>query len=336
MKIAIITFSQRGFSLGENLLNYFTANNITCSLTPCPDQGLAEWTKTHFDHEALIFIGSCGIAVRAIAPFIRSKTSDPAVVVIDEMATYVIALLSGHIGGANELAKNLANYLNAIPVITTATDLCGVFAFDVWAVKAGLRIANPQQIKTVAARMLAGATINIRTDFNIIGHLPAGTALNAAKGEVVITPFNIINRDALHLIPPIVTLGLGCKKNTPAAAIEETFKLILEQANCHPLAINQVGSLDIKAGEAGIIEFCFNYNLPYKTFSAAELQTVPGIFNRSEFVEHITGVDNVCERSALLGSGVGGKLLVEKLANKGVTMALAMAPYKVVFPKGDI
>lgn len=336
MRIAIIAFSQLGYTLGENLVNYFTANKMAATLTLCPEGGLEEWTRSHFDHEALIFIGSSGIAVRAIAPFLKSKTSDPAVIVIDEMATYAIPLLSGHIGGANELAKNLANYLKAIPVITTATDVRGVFAFDVWAVKAGLKIANPQGIKNIAARMLAGERIKIETSFNIRGPLPKGTILSACDGDVVISPFNLVNEKALHLVPPIIILGVGCKKDTPASAIEETFSLILKQANCHPLAINQVASIDIKAEEAGILKFCRHNNLPYQTYSAAELQAVPGTFSSSAFVKEITGVDNVCERSALLASGAEGKLLVKKLTNKGVTMALAIAPYNIVFPKGDI
>ncbi len=331
MNAAVIAFSEKGYTLGERLVSYFEQNGNTAELTRCAQGGLKEWTKASFNNDALIFIGSCGIAVRAIAPLLKGKTSDPAVVVIDELATYVISLLSGHIGGANELTVGIARFLGAMPVITTATDVNGVFAIDTWAVKHGLKIANPERIKWVSARLLAGETVSIQSSLPVSGDLPSGIALCAKGGDVLITHRTRGREDALRLVPPVVTLGIGSHKGITLEAIEHAFKLMLKKSSCHPLAIVRVCSIDMKAQEPGILEFCRAHGLPYQTFSARELMAVPGVYNSSAFVKQVTGVDNVCERSAVLGSGAGGRLLAGKNAGNGVTMALAISPYMISF-----
>ena len=331
MNAAVITFSEKGYGLGERLVSYFGQSGDTATLTRCKQGGLEEWTKEHFPDDALIFVGSCGIAVRAIAPFLKSKTSDPAAVVIDELAAFVLPLLSGHIGGANNLAVRLAHFLGAIPIITTATDIHGIFAIDTWAVKRGLKIANSECIKRVSAHLLAGEVIRINSIFPVTGQLPKGIALCENDCDVLITCCTRGREDALKLVPPIVTLGVGCRKDTAAEAIERAFELTLQKAGCHPLAVARVCSIDLKAREPGILEFCRRHALPYKTFSAQKLMAVPGIYDASSFVKQVTGADNVCERSAVLGSGEGGRLLTGKIAGNGVTMALAIAPYTVSF-----
>lgn len=333
---AVIAFSDKGYALGERIVSYFAQSGDTAELTRCARGALEEWTGAHFQHDSLIFIGACGIAVRAIAPFLKSKTSDPAVVVIDELARYAISLLSGHIGGANDLTIGLARFLGAVPVITTATDIHGVFSIDAWATAGGLKIANPERIKGVSARLLAGESIGIKSTFPVTGQLPTGIALcesDVTDGDVLITYSTRGSEHALRLIPPVVTLGIGCRKGVPAEAIERSYQLTLDNAGCHPLAVARVCSIDKKAQEPGILEFCRRRGLPYVTFCAQELQATPGVYTASEFVRQVTGVDNVCERSAVLGSGEGGRLLAPREAGNGVTMALAVSPYTVIFGK---
>lgn len=335
MNAAVIAFSERGYALGERLLSCFEQSGDTASLTRCKQGGLTQWTKEHFQLDALIFIGSCGIAVRAVAPFLTDKTSDPAVVVIDERAQHAVSLLSGHIGGANGLTVRLADFLGATPVITTATDVNGVFAVDAWAAGHGLKIANPEHIKRISARLLAGGTVKVESDFAAAGQPPKGVALCKKDGDVLVTYHAGGREDALKLVPPIVTLGVGCKKGVAAEAIERAFALILEKADCHPLAVARVCSIEQKAREPGILAFCRSHALPYRTFSAQELMAVPGEFAVSPFVKQVTGADNVCERSAVLGSGEGGRLLAGKEAADGVTMALAVSPYTICFDEED-
>lgn len=335
MKVGILAFSETGLALGERLAEYFAAKADDASITRCKDGGLAAWTELHFaSDEALIFIGSAGLAVRAIAPYLKSKTTDPAVVVADELKTYSISLLSGHLGGANGLAVEIARVLGAIPVVTTATDLHGVFAVDTWAKKQGLMIANPERIKWVSSRLLAGETIKLKSKFPVEGELPIGIELAEDSGDILVTYRARGNAEALRLVPPVVTLGVGCKKDTDAEIIENAFSLTLAKASCHPAAVKRVCSIDLKANEPGILEFCLRHALPYRTFSAEELAAVPGKFRGSAFVKSVTGVDNVCERSAVLGSGEGGRLLTQKDAGYGVTMALAIEPYVLRFGEG--
>ncbi len=335
MKVGILAFSETGLALGERLMEYFTAKADDASVTHCKNGGLAAWAELHFvSDEALVFIGSAGLAVRAIAPYLKSKTTDPAVVVVDELKTYSISLLSGHLGGANELAVEVARILDAIPVVTTATDLHGVFAVDTWAKKQGLAIMNPERIKWVSSRLLAGETIRLKSKFPVAGELPKGIELTEDSGDILVTYRTRGNAEALRLVPPVVTLGVGCKRDTDAETIENAFSLTLAKASCHPAAVKRVCSIDLKANEPGLLDFCLRHALPYRTFSAKELADVPGKFRGSAFVKSVTGVDNVCERSAVLGSGVGGKLLTQKDVGHGVTMALAVEPYVLRFNEG--
>lgn len=335
MKVGIISFSEKGFTLGNRLVSFFSERGDTAETTRCENGGLGEWTKAHFfSSDALIFIGSCGIAVRAIAPYVKSKTTDPAVVVMDELGTYAVSLLSGHLGGANELAADLARFSGAIPVITTASERNGVFAFDIWAKKQGLSITNPERIKWVSARLLAGETIRLWSQFPLTGNIPSGISVERKAYDVLVTYKTRGKSDALRFIPPVISLGIGCRKNTPFQLIEHAFEMTLAKANCHPQAVKRVCSIDLKANEPGIREFCTKHKLPFRTFSAQELQNVPGTFASSAFVKSVTGVDNVCERSAVLGSGDGGRLLSGKDAGSGITMALAIEPYTVAFDYG--
>jgi len=335
VRAAVIAFSERGYALGERVMSCFAQSGDRAELTRCKNGGLREWTREHFRHDALIFIGSCGIAVRAVAPLLGSKTSDPAVVVVDERAGFCIPLLSGHIGGANALAVRLARFLDAIPVVTTATDVNGLFAVDAWASKQGLKIANPERIKRVSARLLAEETVGIQSDFPVRGQPPKGIELREESGDVLITYGACGSGEALRLIPPVLTLGIGCKKGVSAEAVERLFELTLKKAGCHPLAVARVCSIGLKAQEPGILAFCSARALPFKTFSAQKLMAVRGTYTVSAFVRQVTGVDNICERSAVLGSGEGGRLLAGKLAANGVTMALAVSPFAICFDEEE-
>ncbi len=330
MKAAVIAFSKKGYAQGERVALYFAQNGSAAVLTRCKEGELLQWTKQHFGCDALIFIGSCGIAVRAVAPFLKSKTCDPAVIVVDELASHVVSLLSGHIGAANDLTVRLANFLGSQPVVTTATDLHKVFAVDAWAARQGLKFANPKAIGQVSSRLLAGETVKMQCDFPVAGQIPKGIVFCDEGGDILITHKNGREK-ALRLVVPAVTLGIGCKKGIPATMIEQVFAQTLRQAHCHALAVARVCSIDLKAQEPGILTFCKSRALPYKTFSAQQLEKVDGEFFASEFVKQKTGVDNVCERSAVLGSGRSGRLLTQKISENGVTMALAVSPYALSF-----
>lgn len=296
--IALISFTDRGQTLAERLANALDGQAVRCN----QGQSLDGWTQEHFQTgNALIFVGAAGIAVRAVVPYVKSKTTDPAVVVVDEAGRFAIPILSGHLGGANGLVRKIAALCGAVPVITTATDLSGAFAVDQWAKKQNCAILNPEGIKSVSGTLLAGGNVELCSPWPVAGEPPEGISL--------------------RLMPKIAVLGVGCKRGTPQAVLEAAFAAL----PIHPASFCKVCTIDLKQNEPGLLAFCRAHGLELETFSAAELQGAPGEFSPSEFVERVTGVDNVCERAAVLGSG--GRLLLKKRAGNGVTMAVAVKPF---------
>lgn len=277
--------------------------------------------------QVLLFVGSTGIAVRAIAPWVRDKKSDPAVLVMDEGGHFVISLLSGHIGGANELTRKLAGALGAQPVVTTATDGRGRFSVDDWAARMGLHISSMRGAKAVSAAILEGE-VPLLCDYPIATPLPSGL-VPGDGGKVGIyigwrkrTPFET----TLRLVPRVLNLGIGCRRGTSEEAIAAAVEGVLGDI---PLeAVAKVVSIDLKQNEPGLLAFCARRGLPVVFYSAETLNRVPGDFPASERVRAVTGVDNVCQRSAMVD---GVNCIIEKTALNGVTVAVAELSWEAVF-----
>ncbi|MDO4634176.1 MAG: cobalt-precorrin 5A hydrolase [Eubacteriales bacterium] len=358
MKLAMISFTQRGSRLNESLSRALSLQGCDCTafavakyaedcgLEPLTEP-LADWTRRMFtEMDALLFIGATGIAVRSIAPCVNDKLQDPAVVVMDEKGMFAISLLSGHVGGANELTAMLANLTGAIPVITTATDVNGRFAVDVFAKKNALSICEREIAKLISAKVLDEEKIGLFCEAEVIGEIPEelsvyercvpGSTGNAAEEIstgicVSVSERPQPYRNTLHLIPNNVVLGIGCKRGTPLEKIEAQAEQALFSAGVSMKAVCAIASIDLKAEEEGLLAFAKKTGLPFLTFSAEELQAVNGEFSASAFVQSITGVDNVCERSAMLAVGEGGRLIQKKTAQDGVTVALAMKHWEISF-----
>lgn len=351
MEIAVISFSRRGLALGQRLLAGLrekgwqaqafakckSVENELMQSCHLIEESIGEWTGKHFSKfDALIFVGACGIAVRSIAPYVKKKTTDPAVVVVDERGVFSISLLSGHIGGGNDLAQTAAKIIGAQPVVTTATDLNQVFAVDVFAKQNGCSISDMKYAKEISAQLLEGKTIGFSSDFPWKGELPAGLAPKG-QGEnpklgIALTA-SLKERPFLHtlyLIPKVITVGIGCRKDTPVEKITKAVSEARARLQIPEEALVQAASIDLKKEEPGIIEYCQRQNLPYVTFSAEELRALEGEFTPSSFVKSVAGVDNVCERSALLASG-GGRLILRKTAGDGVTVAFAIKEWSPAF-----
>lgn len=306
-----------------------------------PQESLKEWTGKRFlDRDALIFVGATGITVRTIAPFVRDKRQDPAVIVLDERGKFCISLLSGHIGGANELAGWLAKQIKAVPVITTATDINDTFAVDVYAARNDMTLSNMTYAKEVSASLLSGYPVGFASDFPVDGRLPAGFQWSGRmKPEnpdevtlgVYISPSYMRQQfdHCLWLIPRCITLGIGCRKGTQAEQIERLVDRVLRENYIYPEALREVATIDLKAEEPGLLEYCKKNGLALVPYTPEELKAVQGSFTASEFVEGVTGVDNICERSALLASQ--GELIVRKTCGDGVTCALAKKEWRIRF-----
>ncbi len=306
---------------------------------------LREWSGLRFaDSELICFIGATGIAVRAVGPYAADKTKDPAVLCIDERGTFVIPLLSGHIGGANARARALAAALGATPVITTATDLNNRFAVDVFAKRNDLRIGDMKLAKEISAALLDGLPVGFVSIWPASGDLPEGLTepKDASSGlcicitdgsdgcaEALLKQKTERPLRVLELAAPSVTLGAGCRKGKDPDRLEAFLLRTLAQHRLSVGQIRRICSIDLKEEEEAICRFADRYALPYITYTSEELKQCPGQFAPSAFVAQTTGVDNVCERSAVLGSG--GKLIIEKTAQDGMTMAAAAKDRRICF-----
>ena len=279
--------------------------------------------------DAMIFVCACGIAVRKIAPFIRDKKTDPAVICIDDSGEYVIPVLSGHIGGANRLAAKIAEITGGTAVITTATDINDRFSVDTWAVNQGYSIGDMVLAKKVSATILE-KDIPICSEYPIAGDCPNGLYPGKA-GDIGIYVGNRINKpfdDTLNIIPRNLYLGIGCRRGTDAETIRAAVDEVLVNNGIDKRAIKEVVTIELKKDEEGLIKFCESNSWELVFYSGEQLKQAEGDFTSSEFVLKVTGVDNVCERAAMMR---GEKLIVEKTSAGGVTVAIAEEKTEVRF-----
>lgn len=359
MQIEIISFTGQGSSLAEKIKEIMKVyGNVQITSGKEKNISLQTWTENAFSKaQVLIFVGAAGIAVRAIAPFVQDKFKDPAVLVVDEKGTYVIPVLSGHVGGANIYALQLAEKLQAQAVITTATDINQKFAVDVFAKKNQLFIKDRAWAKEISAAILGGEKIGFFCEGQVTGTIPEEVVAEQVTGtmpeevvteqvtgtmpEEVVTEqgkvterhrINVGIHNTCQLIPKAVTVGIGCRKGKSAEEIE-TF--VLEQLEKQQIAmesISCVASVDKKKNEAGILAFCEKYGLEFQTFSPEELECVPGEYTQSEFVEKTIGVGNVCERAAICAWKQNrAHILQSKTAQNGMTLAIAEKEWSVRF-----
>jgi cobalt-precorrin 5A hydrolase len=327
MNMAIVSLTRQGTALNIKLCSSLHADGFTLEKYRVGSLksfcSIHDVVKTIFEcYDALIFIGACGIIVRSIAPYVKSKLTDIPVVVCDDLGRYAIPILSGHLGGANELSILVAKTINAVPIITTATDIHGKFAVDIWAKDNNLAIAEPEKIKTVSSAILDGYKVGFYSEFPM--DIPKGLSSDGDIGIAVsnrldVSPFH----DTLHLLPKNLVLGIGCKKGVPMDNIETLVCSTLDSLCYSIKSVVKVCTIDLKRNEDGLLQFCKEYSIPIEFFSSGELNVLQGDFSKSAFVESITGVDCVCERSAVLGS-VQGRLILKKVSKEGVTLAIAL------------
>lgn len=347
MKTVIFSFTRRGAKLSVSIQSFLKLSGSDVSLLTGKkfanlDKVLQEIEPdlqtaaglAFAEADAIVFVGAAGIAVRSIAPFIKSKETDPAVLVIDERGQYVIPILSGHIGGANKLANKLAGFLHAQPVVTTATDVNHLFSVDEWAARNHMVISSMREAKAFSAGLLDRGRVGVYSDFPIEGELPDGLEMQPSGPlGMAITlsqdcyPFE----ETVVLRPRIVHLGIGCRKDTDEEAIS---RLVLRELRRLHISLNlvaDISTIDIKRNEKGLLHFARNYAIKLQFYSAEQLNQAPDAnFVVSDFVRKTTGTDNVCERAAILSSK-GGRLLLRKTVADGVTLAIACEDFKVNF-----
>ena len=338
--IAIICFTEKGKVLADNVAKKLRTTGHKCSVTSAK-QGSSkncsntdEWVFENFKKDNyLLFIGACGIAVRKIARFVKDKTSDPAVIVMDECAQFVIPILSGHLGGANAFANELAKVTGAKAVITTATDVNNLFSVDSFAKKNSMKISDMTLSKKFSAELLKKRRCNLFFSEKIFDCIKISDSVpqeinlspicknDSEIPTTIISPFkNEFNSKVLTLLPKCLVLGIGLRKGKSKKELTDFILRELESFSVDVNSIAYVCSIDLKKDENALVSFCKDFSLPLKVFSAQELISAKGNFSASSFVKEVTGVDNVCERS-IIASG-GKKIIVQKIKSNGMTLAL--------------
>ena len=333
-RLSIMAFTDRGEQLAKRIAALVRRQNIHARVdvnrvTDLKKSALAAFKTGN----TLLFVGAVAIAVRAIAPLLKSKTSDPAVLVVDELGRFVIPILSGHIGGANSDAKALAEAIGATPVITTATDINGVFSIDTFATENGYVIVNPDAIKLVSTALLEGGTVGLCSDFEIVGQLPPQIepsldgnigiciSLNTQK-----TPF----KQTLKLVPKCFHVGVGTRKGIDPSLLLDLFDETLRNLSIPIEAVATVSSIDIKKNEEAILAVTQRHRVSFVTYRVDELAEVADQFSQSAFVKETVGVGNVCEAAAYL-SAKRGMIELPKIAKDGATLAIAREAWRVSF-----
>ena len=303
-------------------------------------------------YDSLVCIMATGIVVRILSPLIVHKTSDPAVVVLDQKGKYAISLLSGHLGGANDLAREMAVISGGEAVITTATDVAGELSFDTFAKKHDMAIENIGQLKHISGALLSGKKVNVFTDKNAAELYPE-LAKEQKRGMIAILPLSeffktyaiesnipavVIDErlfvssstvpqaaPVLYLRPRTICAGIGCKRNMEQKPIEEALLQTLKEEGIHPLSLKCIATIPLKSDEPGIIGTAANLNVPLKIIPTEKIEKLDisqlGIAT-SEFVASQTGVLSVSTACSYLASGKG-EILRDKAKYKGITIALS-------------
>ncbi|MGI6545261.1 MAG: cobalt-precorrin 5A hydrolase [Fastidiosipilaceae bacterium] len=356
-RIAVFFLTPQGEALSGRLLSDEAGEqfNLTRSTT-LEIKKLAELPAVFERYDGLIMIMAMGIVVRKIAPLLRGKEIDPAVVVLDQKARFAISLLSGHLGGANELAREVCAVLgrSCVPIITTATDLEEVTAFDLFAKETGSKIANIAALPTVSGDLVAGRPVGFVSDLEVerdfsemVIRLDRGQPppdrihsyvvfstrtdlLECSNEDQPTKPSQDLNSNAaLRIYPRILFVGIGCKQGVEASYLSDCLDHLLEEIGESPLSIAAVATIDLKGKEPALLTLCQERGIPLITYTARELnraitsaQALGIDFGESTFVRQTVGVPSVSGPAAWLASEKGD-LLVDKRRFSGVTISIS-------------
>lgn len=377
MRIKVISFTKKGIELSvllkEKLAQiYYKRNRVACEedifcklFTVCKNadslpphvtytnESLTSFAEDAFKHyDGMIYIGACGIAVRSIAPFVKDKFEDIPVLVMDEASNAVIPILSGHLGGANRLARVIAKEMNLQAVITTATDLHKKFTVDLFASDNDLRIEKREGIAAVSAKVLAEEEITVCVEDTVHPMKPEDEPSAYGDGlyrnfirlipyeknvpaDILISSDKERSNALIVLRPRDYVVGIGCKRGTSADKIERFIEEVFRENGLDENRICAIASIDLKKKEDGIHQFARKHKIPFLFYDAETLMKLKGDFSASDFVKEKTGTDNVCERSAVRAAGEGGEIILSKTAKDGITVSVVKKVVHIGFGEDE-
>ena len=348
---AIIASTDKGVQLGLQIQKEF-ARSVLVSTRLNNIESIAGFLENNFTKfDTLIFIGALGICVRSIAPYLKDKKEDPAVINMDDNGNFVQPVVSGHVGGANELALKIAHAMGAQPVITTSSDLQGLWALDTLAARFGWKASSDlnHQISLFVNNKPTALLLDIKdkgtqylekTKPSFVDCYYDYQQIDFSRYELFIAvtykQYNVAI-PALYYYAPVLNIGMGCSRDIESNLLENSFKSQLQQ---HHLAIESVkalGSIDVKHDETAFIALADSLNIPFVTFTADELNTQTAI-NPSEVVMSKLGVHSVSEASAMLLAN-NKELIIEKQkisVSSGKKHTIAVAIDKQVIRKAVV
>ena len=345
--ISIIPISDSSRVLAERIL----ASYPEAKILP-----FGSFSKEVFhESSSLVFIGAMGICVRSIAPFAEDKHTDPAVVCIDSTGKYVIPVLSGHIGGANDLSKELANLLGAEAIITTQSDNANLWALDTLGKKYDWTLIvkdSNAAISTFVNGKPTALLLDIRdkgTDYlerTVPSHVSIFYSFEAIPQQdyellMIVSPQQYdTSIPTITYIPKVLHLGMGCRKDMQGdpTVVYEHIKDVLRDKRLYPEALADVNTIDLKKCEPVLTLLAYGVmECPFHTYTSEELKDIP-VPNPSEKVLEVTESSSVSEASAIYAAH-GGPLLVEKQKadlGKGNEYTFAVALDRAACRKGHI
>ena len=271
--------------------------------------------KTFNKYDLHIFVAATGAVVRIIDGKFKSKDTDPAVITVDDHANFVISLLSGHLGGANEECERIADGIRAIPVITTASDVGGKIAVDIFSQKIKAKLEDLEGAKRVTSLIVNGEKVSLHLPKNIVTHDE-----NSA-GAIVVS--NRKNIEISKIIPQNIFIGIGCKRGTAKEHIVEKLKYAMDKQNLEFSSIKMAASAWVKSDETGLLEAMSELGIPIKFFDKEEILKLEDLIEeKSEYVKKTIGVYGVSEPCAFLASSGKGAFLAKKIKLDGMTLSI--------------
>lgn len=328
-RLAVLALSRGGCALGRQLADALGGDFFSC-------KGRLSTVMTEIwpEYRAIVCIMATGIVVRTIAPLLRDKYQDPAVVVCDEAGRFAISLLSGHLGGANELAHRVAAATGGQAVLTTASDVLGHTALDLWCREWGLTPASTTALTRAMGKLVDRGTLTLWSRYPL-PELPADLVPAAARAtaDLVVDSRTDACEGGALLHPKALVIGIGCNRGTAAAAIAQAVEATCRHHRLAPQAIARLASIDLKQDEIGLLEYAGQQSLAIAFFSKERLNRVEGIA-ASEAVLRATGAKGVAEPAALLAAGSASTLLVPKMKWTEVTTAVAEIADPFATPQG--
>ncbi len=325
-KIAVVALTRGGTALAEQLVLQLPGGVVFS----CRGKLRQTLHRCWQEYDSLVCIMATGIVVRTLAPWLVDKHEDPAVVVCDEKGDFAVPLLSGHLGGGNALAGQVAGILGGQAVITTASDVLGQPALDLWADELGLAVANKNALTRAMGRLVNQDGVTLYSEYPL-PDLPADIKLQqeGKTADLVITIRTDLQTSGAVLYPPILIAGIGCNRNTPAAEIDQALREACAAYNLALQSVRSLASIDLKNDEPGLLEFARSKKYSIDFYNCDQLNGVEGV-STSAAVLKATGAKGVAEPAAVLAAG-GGRLLVHKMKWANVTVAIAerVNPFEV-------